>query len=276
MNRTKIEYLTHTWNPIAMRCDPVSEGCKNCWHLAICKRQAANPILSDEVRDAKAGGEPILLDKELKAPLRLKQPARIGVQFMGDLFHDDVPFEFINKVFCVMQDCPQHTFQVLTKRAKRTCRYMQATTPRLPNVWLGVTAENQKAADERVSILRDCPAAVRFVSVEPLLGPVDLRFGDNMKSGEDSGVGCYPCENGGIRHQHYISEPCGRGIDWVIIGCESGSKRRPCKLEWVRDLVQQCQAASVPVFVKQLDLGTRVSQDPDDWPEDLRVREYPA
>lgn len=112
-----------------MRCSPVSAGCKNCWHLAMCKRHAANPRLPADVRAARNGGPPILLTDELDAPLRLRKPARIGVQFMGDLFHEDVPFEFIDKVFATMALCPQHTFQVLTKRPGRMVEYFRTTSP---------------------------------------------------------------------------------------------------------------------------------------------------
>jgi hypothetical protein len=125
----------------------------------------------------------------------------------------------------------------------------------LPNVWPGITAEDQKRADERVPCLIRTRAVLKFVSAEPMIGRVSFvdTHGTWLSSPESS----YP------------------GIDWVIIGAESGPGRRPCKLEWVRDLVQQCQAAKVPVFVKQLDIDGKISKNPEEWPEDLRVRQYP-
>ena len=277
MNKTKIEYLTHTWNPIAMRCSKVSAGCDNCWHLRMCKRHAGNGKLSPDVRAAKGGGPPILLASELEAPLRQRKPARIGVQFMGDLFHEDVPFEFIDKVFAVMALCPQHTFQVLTKRSCRMRDYSSGRPTALdhrnaavfarlfelaeeynrvpdeaawreayergwsklrwppPNVWLGTSVENQ-AAVHRIEHLVRCPAAVRFLSLEPLLGEVDLS--EHL---EEAGY-----ESGG--RQGWVTT--GDGINWVIVGGESGPGARPCKPDWVRSIRDQCKAAGVPFWFK--------------------------
>ena len=312
MNPTPIEYLTHTWNPLAMRCSRVSEGCRHCWHIPLCDRFAANPIFSTAERDAYAGGEIVLRRKELAAPMTRTKPARIGVQFMGDLFHEDVPVEYIDKVFAVMALCPQHTFQVLTKRHVRALEYLtknqgshkdgcipegiylamedtgwqsretileyappESVVPEdpswpLPNVWGMVTAENQDMADKRVPILLQCPFAVRGVSVEPMLGPVSIREhlpAAGEFAGWFRGVDSLECGD-----TIYQKRPT---LDWVIIGCESGPNRRPCKLEWVRDLAQECRASRVACFVKQVDLGGRVSKDPAEWPEDVRVREYP-
>lgn len=193
MNKTGIQYLTHTWNPVAMRCSRVSPGCDNCWHLAMAKRHAANHGLPLEMRQARAGGPPVLLAGELEAPSRLRKPARIGVQFMGDLFHEDVPFDTISDVFNVMCDArtDQHTFQVLTKRPQRAQEWLDWLGETEPgdtplsvtlevcghfgrNVWFGVTAENDKYL-WRIEKLLKIPAAVRYVSYEPALGPV--RFG---------------------------------------------------------------------------------------------------
>ena len=286
MQKTKIEYLTHSWNPIAMRCTPVSEGCENCWHLAIVKRFKNKPII------------PELSEKELEAPLKSKKPSMIGVQFSGDLFHESVPFEWIDKVMAIITLCPQHTFQILTKHRKRMLEYIKhfyedyelyddhlwdiytdssiytnkftsleddkndeewdieyekdkdkchPVIP-LPNLHLGVTCENQRTADERIPVLLQIPAAVRFLSLEPLLEDIRLN----------------PI------NFHYKGF-----INWVIIGCESGPGRRPCKLEWVRNIVDQCKAAGVPVFVKQLDINGVVEHDINKFPEDLKIREYP-
>lgn len=199
MNKTNIEYLTHSWSPIAMRCTPISEGCKNCWHLALANRLAKNPLIPKDRQKAYAGGLPVLIEKELNAPLRMKKPAMIGVQFMGDLFHGCVPNGFLNKIFTATNET-QHTFLILTKRPKRMQEYIirkmklynYKTIPR--NIWLGVTCENQQTADKRIPILLQIPAAVRFVSVEPMLSSVD--FSRLPESGAE--------------------------LDWVIVGGESG------------------------------------------------------
>jgi protein gp37 len=285
MNKTGISYLTHTWNPIAMRCTPVSEGCANCWHLTLCKRQAANHILTAERRAAAAGGPFVLLEDELTAPLRLRQPATIGVQFMGDLFHEDIDDDSIAKIWSVMGLAGDHTFVVLTKRIERmrewvstvgmgglsghACdvpgieRYWKVNNMMLNldgpcavakrplcNVYLGVSAENQYRADERIPLLLETPAAIKFVSVEPVLGPIE--FGNR-----------------------YLLRRTGESIDWLIIGCESGAHRRPCKLEWVQPLVEEASRSAVPVFIKQLDIDGKVSTDPTEWPPWARRQEYP-
>jgi len=232
-------------------------------------------------------------------PLRWRKPRRVFVNSMSDLFHEDVTSEFIDCVFAVMSLSPQQTYQVLTKRPERMERYMsqkvigqedgfsygdrialvacdvldaiperlanavarrtglrRPTWP-LPNVWLGVSVENQETADQRIPILLDTPAAVRFLSCEPLLAPIDLRIA------------------------------AFNGIDWVIVGGESGPGARPCEVAWIRSIVEQCKAAGVPAFVKQLgahstDAGTRTRHadskggDPAEWPVDLCVRDFPA
>lgn len=180
MNKTTIEYLDYTWNPIAMRCTPVSIGCVNCWHLRLCNRMAANPNFSDEIRAAYAGkSPPRIIEKRLEEPGHTKKGGIVGVQFMGDLFHDDVDDETIMGIIDVMLDTPYHTYQILTKRPKRMKwiidDYLDYIVSPLPdNIWLGVTAENQEMADERIPVLLQIPASVRFVSVEPMLGAIDL------------------------------------------------------------------------------------------------------
>ena len=247
MNKTNIEYLDFTWNPIAMRCTPVSDGCKNCWAIKMCNRLSGNPKISDERRRAYAGRKkPVLLDYELQAPLKCKKPAVIGVQFMGDLFHEDVKNEFIDRVMDIIAQAKQHTFIILTKRPQEIERYDKWINIRLelpywepfPNLWVGVTAENQQTADERIPILLQIPAAVRFVSLEPLLGPVDL-------AGDDGGHHFFPFEN----EQGTITP----GISWCVAGCESGPGRRLAKIEWFRDIKDQCVSAGVPFFLKQME-----------------------
>ena len=221
MQKTKIDYLTHTWNPIAMSCTPVSAGCDNCWHLDIRHR-----FKMDDFG---------LREKELNAPLSHKKPCTIGVQFMGDLFHESVPFEWIDRVWDIINIARQHTFQILTKRPERMKEYVERIGGFSvhSNMWLGVTAENQETADKRIPILLDIPAAVRFVSCEPLLEEIDMTG--------------FPPWRGTYQDIHTKPK-----LDWVIVGAESGAGRRECNVEWVHDIVLQCTQARVPVFVKQI------------------------
>ena len=176
----------------------------------------------------------------LDAPLHWKKPRRVFVNSMSDLFHKDVPFEFVDQVFATMAWMQEHTFMVLTKRADRMEEFFnEAGNPSrrhiLPNVWLGVTVENQKAADERIPLLLQTPAAVRFVSVEPMLRPVDITSYLNSLYI----IGNVP--------ENTIYEP---PLDWVICGGETGPGARPMHPDWVRSLRDQCQAAGVPFFFK--------------------------
>lgn len=242
MQRTKIDYLTHSWNPLAMRCRRVSEACANCWHLRMCKRHAANPHFTDEERTAYTGeGLPVLRQNELTAPLRLRKSARIGVQFMGDLFHLDVSYYHQEQIWDVMEATPQHTYLVLTKRPENmltTLDNLQVSHSILPNVWLGVTAENQQRADGRIPTLLQCPAAKRFVSIEPMLGPVKIR----------SYLGLPNVLYLGRKLDYHRDPPY---LDLVIAGGESGPGARPTHPDWLRSIRDQCGAAGVPFYFKQ-------------------------
>ncbi|MBX6396585.1 MAG: phage Gp37/Gp68 family protein, partial [Alicyclobacillaceae bacterium] len=279
-----------TWNPVR-GCSKVSEGCRNCYAMHQAHRFSGEGKPYDGLtRTTSHGpewtGNVKLIHDVLPQPLKWKKPRRVFVNSMSDLFHEALPDEFIDRVFAVMALAEWHTFQILTKRPKRMHEYMKTgsrweyvlhaanqirPTPNLsdwplPNVWLGVSVENQKAADERIPFLLQTPAAVRFLSCEPLLGPVDLS--------EFKPFGCKPREAIGC------PEPA---IDWVIIGGESGPRARPMYPEWARSLRDQCQESGVPVFVKQLgsawakQTGAKDAKggDWDEWPEDLRVREWP-
>jgi protein gp37 len=175
-------------------------------------------------------------------PRTWRKPRRIFVCSMGDLFHPEVPREAIKAVSGVAVDCPQHTFLWLTKRGERMAEYTREDPPP-PNVRCGISASTQAETIEACKWLSQTSASVRWLSIEPLIERIDAT--DIMS------------------------------MDWIVIGCESGPRRRPCSLSWVKSIVSQCQAASVPVFVKQLDLNGRVSHDPMEWPEWARVREYP-
>ncbi len=274
---TKIPWTDETWNPV-VGCIKVSAGCKFCYAEKMAVRQAymgnqkyQRVVESDE--DDRSGENVVNAPKVsfygwnglvfcdesvLAKPLHWRKPRRIFVCSMGDLFHESVPFDFILRVWQIIAKCPQHTFQILTKRPKRVKDFIyQAFGVNYedfmsPSLWLGVTAENQKCADERIPILLQIPAAVRFVSIEPMLEGMNLF-------------------NNGTTYDIYLKNR----IDWVIIGCESGSNRRPCKLEWVRDLVAQCKEAGVAVFVKQLNINGKVVKDIKQFPKKLQIREYP-
>lgn len=267
---TKIEWVKNedgsqgeTWNPVT-GCTKISTGCAHCYAERMAKRQQAMGNYRD-------GFKVTLRPERLDQPLRWRKPRRIFVVSMGDLFHEDVPFEFIAAVFGVMAAAPRHTFQVLSKRADRMLAFFRwvkvqagivdplggtaeteacviqaqyktgicsdklwsdrATWP-LPNVWLGVTAEDQASADERIPLLLQCPAAVRWVSVEPMVGAISFRWPKwHLLEGND---------HDGLRM-----------LDWIVCGGESGPGARPVHPDWVRSIRDQCAEASVPFLWKQ-------------------------
>ncbi len=181
MQKTGIEYLTHTWNPLAMRCTRVSAGCQECWHLRMADRLSKNPALTEPERQAFAGGDIVIREGELNAPLKLRKPATIGVQFMGDLFHKQVPDYFIVNALEIMCICDQHSFVVLTKRPERMAEITQIMkhiwaeeNKEFPqHIYFGTTVENQEQADKRIPDLLKVPGK-RFLSIEPLLSSLDL------------------------------------------------------------------------------------------------------
>jgi protein gp37 len=205
-----------TWNPVT-GCTKVSQGCKHCYAERMAKRLRAMGM------SRYRNGFAITLHNDLvDLPFRWRQPRLVFVNSMSDLFHPDVPFEFIQHVFATMQNCPQHTFQVLTKRSERL-RQVADQLPWPANVWMGVSVENE-AVVARVGDLQQVPAQVRFLSLEPLIGPI-------------------------------LGLPL-TGIHWAIVGGESGPGARPMNREWVESLHQQCHEAGVPFFFKQWG-GTR-------------------
>jgi protein gp37 len=319
-DRSAIEWTDATWNPVR-GCSRVSTGCERCYAEGQAARFAGpgrpfEGLAEFTPRGPRWTGKIRLVEDALELPLHWRKPRRVFVNSMSDLFHEDVPDEFIAAVFGVMASSPQHTFQILTKRAGRLRRWLawleqmaervaavfdedpltwrrahvlraaalrQGAHPKasagdleergwpLPNVWLGVSVEDQRAADERIPHLLATPAAVRFLSCEPLLGPVDL--GDAL-SREGA-----PLDHGGASAEQEVP-----AIDWVIVGGESGYRARPLEVEWVRSIVEQCRAAGVPAFVKQLGSAwtgpsypftDTKGADPEEWPADLRVRQYP-
>jgi protein gp37 len=287
-------------------CSDVSSGCTNCYAKRSIHRLAANPNpkiaaanagLTRVLADGRIGwtGEVNCLPDRLDTPLHWKAPRRIFVNSQSDLFHEKVPLDFIDKVFAVMALCPQHTFQVLTKRPERMDAYMadrdwgdaanyitdkhirpleQALylggeiVPPLPNIWIGTSVEDQAAADERIPHLLRIPAAVRFLSCEPLLGPLNLaqclqpdgewrcprcrfQLGKRLLRARDGAVAVDAdksrevCPNDGAT---LVPNPT---IAWCIVGGESGPGARPMHPDWARSLRDQCAEAAVPFFFKQ-------------------------
>ena len=241
-DNSKIQWTDATWNPV-IGCSHASPGCGHCWAERMATRCASNPVTPQYrglVRDGHWTGETRLVERALEQPLHWRRPRRIFVCSMGDLFHGAVDDREIERVLSVMAEAPQHTYLLLTKRADR----MRSHAPRVPmrNVWLGVTAEDQARADERIPILLDTPAAVRFVSVEPMLEAVDMSAFLGGPYVALPGDRVEPSRNA--------------GIDWIISGCESGPGARDCDLDWMRSLRDQCVAAGVPYFLKQADMAT--------------------
>lgn len=278
-----IEWTDSTWNPI-VGCSIVSPGCTNCYAMGMAARieamslaEARNTHYFGTTKRVKGtavwtGKLALAPDHILTAPLHWKKPRRVFVNSMGDLFHEDAPDEWIDRCFAVMALSPQHTFQVLTKRPERmreyatlidnepvrdTVRRIVAAWPGnapipaeitfpLPNVWLGTSCERQQEADERIPLLLDTPAVVRFVSLEPLLGPIDLR----TVISRDGRLGKFVPFNSLAAENWTDGRPVAR-LDWVIVGGESGPSARPMSIQWARELRDQCAAAGVRYFFKQ-------------------------
>lgn len=324
---TKIAWCDHTFNPWR-GCAKVSPGCDHCYAEKTAKR---NPVVFGEW--GPEGIRSLAAKSYLRLPERWnRQAARDGVRrrvFCGsmmDVFEDREGLRTSReRLFELIYQCQNLDWLLLTKRPDNVARFIlgyrgidgRAWVDAFPNVWLGVSVENQQAADERIPILLQTPAAVRFLSCEPLLGPLDLRKAGKTLRGDDfdSLYGWhttfqYKARNEGeasigVRSSsHFIDGRKVPRLDWVIAGGESGPWARPCNLEWVRSIVAQCKAAGVPAFVKQLgacaiderngvagpslvvpdEAASLVSRrlthpkggDPAEWPEDLRVQEFPA
>jgi len=295
---TSIEWCDATWNPLR-GCSRVSEGCRNCYAARVASRFSGEGMPYEGLaHNGKWTGKVQLVEDALRLPLTWKKPKFIFVNSMSDLFHESVPDEWIDRILSVMVAAPQHTFQILTKRAERMRAYISEETRRrnfiagwfkgnhnrdatslatelnewpIPNVWFGVSVEDEPTAGERLPHLLRAPAAIRFVSYEPALAAVDFA--------------------------PYLPHWGPRiGLDLIIFGGESGPGARPCNVAWARSVIAQCKAAGVACFVKQLGakpttdhrtrppgedwtwpdgLRDRKGGDMSEWPEDLRVREFP-
>lgn len=285
-DNTGIEWTDATWNPVS-GCSAVSPGCDHCYAETIANRFAGTKAWPN-------GFQVTLRPERLDQPIRWKRPRRIFVNSTSDLFHDLIPDDYIAQVWAVMARCQHHTFQILTKRHGRMRSLLEdpvsmfyrriydhlvsmdyewidthpLTWP-LPNVWLGCSVENQKWADIRVPALLETPASVRFVSAEPMLGPVDLWHSHCPSHDFNGGFCTFSC-------------PERRQVDWVICGGESGTGARRMDPEWARGLRDRCAESGMAFHFKQA--GSVLAKEwgcsskggnADEWPE-LFPREYPV
>jgi len=262
---TKIEWADETWNPVT-GCTPISEGCERCY----AKRMANRLQGRFGYPEAPNHFSPVYHNDRLEQPLKWKKPRRVFIGSMGDLFHEDLrnvdikqyPPSVFYWIMEMIRFAPQHTFMMLTKRPGEMADRLKSLSFQpydqtevdafkgyyrdllpLQNLWIGVSAENQKRADERIPVLLQIPAAVRFVSVEPILKETDLYHY------------LYPITNG--------PSSVRPGLDWVVIGCESGPGRRKTELKWIENAVMQCSDAGIPVFVKQAEIDGKLVKMPE-------------
>lgn len=298
VNKSKISWTETTWNPIR-GCRPVSSGCANCYAALVAARfsKPGQPYEGLATMDGRPRwtGESLFVDARLADPLRWTRPRMVFVNSMSDLFFEGFDFEEIAAIFGVMASAPLHTFQVLTKRPERAREWfdwyegssgcgassfaaIEAAKERLGrrgfrwpkhevqwplrNLWLGVSVEDQARAEERIPILLDLPAHLRWISAEPLLGPVDLTrvIQRNVRVGgflvDELSNNVLSDEDFNIWTGEMVQVP---RLDWVVIGGESGSRARPFELEWCYRMVRDCVAHGVPVFVKQMGDNTRAA-----------------
>jgi protein gp37 len=283
-DNTAIEWADRTWNPL-LGCERVSPGCTSCYAINTATIRAGNPHPKvaaafaglTERRDGRLDwtGRINLLPERMNQPLHWRKPQKVFVNSQSDLFHKDVPEEFIAEVFAIMARTPQHTYQLLTKRHGRMRSLLNkpefaelvqdltdstglASVWPVPNLWLGVSVEDQKHADLRIPALLATPAAVRWLSCEPLLGPIDLGIGDPHRGHESDDVHghphprvCLTCSTEDSDVEYFRREPGGYGIRWIVCGGESGRSARPMHPDWARSLRDQCVDAGVPYFFKQ-------------------------
>lgn len=301
--KSKIQWTDASWNPI-WGCTKVSPGCAHCYI------DRTPPFRKEGIHFKRVGNESttgvFLRPQKLLEPLRWREPRRVFVNSLSDLFHEDVPDDYVFDVLGVMERATWHTFQVLTKRPERmlelVTRYVRGNLQQIdgshrtmPNVWLGVSAENQHWADIRIPLLLKIPAAVHFVSAEPLLGPLDLEAllvwrCQRCNEAYQPAGGDWSWPAGFTRPMHRCFPEVAplwadaNRLDWLIIGGESGPKARRMQLQWAYDLESQCRQAGVAFFCKQLGtvlarelrMGDAKGGDIEAMPGPLRIREFPG
>jgi len=313
MSKSKISWCTWTWSPVT-GCTKLSAGCRECWAKTLWDMRHKAYMEGKQVpKQYAVPFETVTLHHDRLRLPNWQAPQKVFVNSMSDLFHEDVPDEFILQIINSMRAkmFAGDIFQVLTKRPERMrnflprvrwnndvpgnlrladieedrsgyplcgCRWHQKP---MPHIWWGTTCENQPMADLRVPKILQTPASVRWISAEPLLGPIDFRKdiggtlwigGQRGHDGRHHGIGTPECPRH-LHHHHDIR--CNPGLDWIVVGCESGKNRRPCKIEWIEDIVAQCKQSCVPVFVKQMEVNGKVTSDINKFPAHLRIREFP-
>lgn len=302
---TKIQWTDETWGVI-VGCTKNSPGCENCYAATAAK----SPRLQQfpQYQEVADWNKVVFVESQLLKPLRWKKPTKVFIS-MSDLCHPQVKNEWLNKIFAIAALCPQHTFQFLTKFPLKMQRYLTAentaaeinqaalqinpafipVTLPLPNVWIGVSCENQHCADWRIPLLLQTPATVHFLSCEPLLESLDLSNYLPIEWSELAGDWI---------ESHPGATAYKQKLHWILCGGESGNKTeaRPCHIDWIRSIANQCQTAKVPVFVKQLGtnpidstpyiegvannhfhvkLKDRKGGDISEFPDDLQIRQFP-
>lgn len=279
-DNTKIEWADTTWNPLR-GCTRVSEGCRNCYAERLMARNLPDlrsPTTGEPFAVMKPSGPTWtgrveLIESKMSEPFRWRKPRRVFVNSISDTFHERVSDDTIERIFRVMIQNHRHRFIALTKRADRVERLLCTQVwwsgsfrAILDHIALGISAENQEAYNSRVEPLLWPIGGIKTISAEPLLGPIDLRI------------------ETGVSYSYPWAISYKLAIRWVIVGGESGPGARPCRVEWVRSIVEQCRAAGVACFVKQLGSHWAKENGASDgkganmaeWPEDLRVRQVPA
>ena len=281
---SKIEWTELTWNPI-IGCSEVSPGCTNCYAVRWANRFPEKDAYKNTVKKLENGrtvwtGHVNKLESKLREPIINQQPSVYFVNSMSDLFHEHVPFHFIDLVFATMAIAKHHTFQILTKRPQRMLEWFEYKDPAwanpgmqgderirfqtyhtygqqitsdqwqwpLPNVWIGVSVEDQKRADLRIPLLIKTPAAVRFLSCEPLLEQIDLKLTNRIRTNDEMQL-------------HESTASRSQLIDWIIVGGESGAEARPMHPNWVRNIRDQCKDQNVPFFFKQWGQWKEIKSD---------------
>ena len=313
MGETKIPYADKVCNAVVGCTHSGMPGCDHCWARELHDMRHRAFLAGRKVAKqyAKPFCEVQLLPGRIEAPRHWRKPRTNFWCSTSDMFHKDVPFEYIDQMWSVMSQtcypstgpCPRHTHLILTKRVERMKEYVDSRIARhessddplswvLPNVWLGCSCSTQADLDKMLPHLLQIPGR-HWLSLEPLLEEIDVSYNGvgitcpeckgkgyitnrkhwmhSSNTGDDAGQNwCMDCNNltSGIN-------PIVAGIDWVVVGCESGSKRRSCDIEWVRSVVRQCERPEVPVWVKQVNINGYLVSDPKDFPADLRIQERP-